>query len=200
MSSMVQDLMREIGGGPALSRLSSALDADSAATEKGVMAALPLLVGSLSANSRQPDGAQSLAGALDRDHDGSVLDDLAGFLDGGSTGAGAGILGHVLGERQTTAAAQVGRASGLDTGSAMKLLAMLAPLVMGYLGRTKKREGLGARDLTDLLGRERRQAEQNLPGGFGGLAGFLDADGDGQILDDVAKLGGGLLGSFFDKR
>lgn len=200
MTSMVQDLIRQIGGGSTLSQLSSSLGADPAATEKGVMAAVPLLVGSLASNARQPGGAQALAGALDRDHDGSLLDDLAGFLGGGGSASGAGILGHVLGERQTTAAAQVGQASGLDSSTAMKLLAMIAPLVMGYLGRAKQQEGLGTRDLTDLLGRERRQAEQALPGGFGGLAGFLDADGDGQILDDAAKLGAGILGSFLKKR
>ena len=67
-------------------------------------AALPLLMGALGRNASQPQGAQSLLGALQRDHLGS--NDLSGLLGavlGGSRQGqpsrqtdGAGILGHIL--------------------------------------------------------------------------------------------------------
>jgi hypothetical protein len=61
----------------------------------------------------------------------------------------------------------------IDSNMAAKLIPMLAPIVLGFL--TKKRDsGTGS----------------------SGLAGLLDQDGDGSVLDDVAGLFlGGLGGS-----
>ena len=35
---------------------------------------------------------------------------------------------------------------------------------------------------------------------FGAITGMLDANRDGSIADDMARMGGGLLGSLFGKR
>ena len=73
-------------------------------------AAVPLLVGAMQRQAASPTGLDALAGALDRDHDGSILDDIGGFLgSGGTVGRGAGILGHVLGARQDNVAASAGQ-------------------------------------------------------------------------------------------
>ena len=66
-------------------------------TSKAMAAALPLLLGALSRNASQGDGASSLHQALANDHDGSILDDIGGFLGSGNTSSGNDILGHVLG-------------------------------------------------------------------------------------------------------
>jgi hypothetical protein len=59
---------------------------------------------------------------------------------------------------------------------------MAAPLVMGFLGRSQKKESLDVGALASLLGQ------------------LLDADGDGDIADDVAKIGGGLLSKLFGRK
>ncbi|MEM8997322.1 MAG: DUF937 domain-containing protein, partial [Acidobacteriota bacterium] len=132
----------------AISTMSRQLGADEQSTAQAVNAALPMLVGALAKNTQQQGGAQALLGALDRDHDGSVLDDVAGFLGGASGGGGGGmgqaILGHILGGRQNGAEQAIGQASGLNASSTNQLLGMLAPLVMGALSKQKQQGGLGA--------------------------------------------------------
>ena len=90
--------------------------------------------------------------------------------------------------------------SGLDSGQMGKLMAMLAPLVLGSLGKAKRRDNLGTGGLFDLLRGESREAERRAPSAIESLGKqFLDQDGDGQILDDVTRMGGGLLGRLFKR-
>jgi hypothetical protein len=111
---------------------------------------------------------------------------------------GAGILKHVFGSKENAVAGAVAEASGLDAGQAVKLLAMVAPLVMGAIGKTKKAQGLDAGSLANMLAGEKEQVAAKTQG-LDGLMGMLDSDGDGDVKDDVAKLGAGLLKNFFSK-
>ncbi|MEM1204701.1 MAG: DUF937 domain-containing protein [Acidobacteriota bacterium] len=190
--SILEMLGQQLDAG-ALQQMSQKLGTDPSTTSNAVSAALPMLMGALAKNSAEPQGAAALAGALDRDHDGSVLDDLAGFLGGGNAESiGGGILRHMLGGRPTAAADAVGQASGLDAGKASQLLAMLAPLVMGALGKQKRGGSLDPGGLAGMLAQERGRVESQ-PGGSI-LTQILDRDGDGQVGDDIASLGAGLLG------
>ena len=153
-----------------------------------------MLLSALGKNAASPQGAQALLGALSRDHDGSVLDNLGSLLGSGALGKeGTAILGHVLGNKQGAVAAGIGQASGLTADTSGQLLAMLAPLVMGSLGKTQRQGGLDAEGLASMLGGQRKQANA----GLGGLAGLLDMDGDGDMTNDVMKLGSKLLGGLF---
>ena len=55
------------------------------------------ILGAMANNASKPGGADSLLGALQKDHDGSILDNLGGFLGQPNTDDGNGILGHVFG-------------------------------------------------------------------------------------------------------
>lgn len=122
-------------------------------------------------------GLSALANALDRDHDGSMLDDLVGMVGGMIQGNaqesratnGMGILGHILGDRQETAAEQIGQSSGLSTSQVMKLLPILAPIVMSVLGKTRKSDGLDLGGLASVLLGGAQQAQQQ--NGMGDLLG-----------------------------
>ena len=67
--------------------------------------------------------------------------------------------------------------------SAMNILKIAAPLVMGYLGKEKRQKGVNDQNgIGDLLGGMLgggSQKEQSL------VTQILDADGDGSIIDDV---------------
>lgn len=200
MSSLLEQLAGQLSGGQ-LDQIASQLGADRGATEKAVSGALPMLLGGLARNAGSSSGLASLAGALDRDHDGSILDDLGGFL--GNSGVqqrhGGGILGHVLGNRQSNVTNAISRNSGLDGATVQKLLMMLAPLVMAQLGKAKRSNGLDAGGLGSLLSQEQTRMTQGRPE-LGMLGSLLDQDGDGDVFDDVAKAGTGLLGSLFGRR
>ena len=188
-----------------VSQIGDQLGVDPQTAQNAISAAIPMIVAGLARNAQTPQGADALHGALSRDHDGSLLDDLGGFLGGGGGGAGMGglggaILGHVFGGRQSRMQDTLGRSTGLDGASSAKLLAMLAPIVMAALGRARSQNGLNSGGLTDLLGGERARMQQASPDGFGLLNGLLDQDGDGRIDDGIAQMGGSLLGSLFGRR
>jgi hypothetical protein len=195
------DLLSQTMQGGGIDQISERVGLDKDQVSTVVAGAMPMLIGALKRNADKPGGAESLVGALDRDHDGSVIDDLAGFLGkGGAEKAGAGILGHVFGSRQTSVESALGGMSGLDKGQVGKILMMLAPVVMGALGKTKREKGLDIGSLTDLLRGEDETAKKAAPETESLLGSLLDSDGDGQVVDDIAKIGGSLLGSFFGKR
>jgi hypothetical protein len=71
---------------------------------------------------------------------------------------------------------------------------MLAPLVMGALGRAKRQTRADTGGLADLLGGATRQMDQQAPDLMSGLGRMLDADGDGSAIDDIAGIAGRLFG------
>ena len=163
-------------------------------TEAGANAVITALVAGLSRNAQQPEGAQSLNNALERDHDGGLLDDLTANLFGNRTSSnpktfdGAGILQHIFGQKQPVVGDAVSKATGLDKSQIMKLMISLAPVVLGMLGKAKRNKGLGSFELSDLLsGTMQKQASQRKEAGL--FTRLLDADGDGSIMDDIANLG-----------
>lgn len=192
MSSMTDLLLNQLGDG-GLESLAQSLGSNPEATKAATTAALPLLFGALAKNASTADGASALAGALDRDHDGSVLDGITNALAGQDRSIGDGILKHVLGGQRPTAEAGIAKASGLDTTQTSAILAKLAPLVMGALGKAKRSQDLDAGGISDLLQGEGSQARKQL----GGLAALLDRDGDGSVADDLL---GGLGRSLFGRK
>ncbi len=155
------------------------IGADGGQTRSAIQAAVPALLSALSANAGQGSGMRQ---ALERDHDGSILDDIGGYLGGSAklgprTTNGAGILEHTLGDRQPEVQQALSAKSGLDIGSIGSLLALLAPIVMGMLGKRGGASGgsggglggsggsgaSGLDDIGDLLNREKTDARSKNP-------------------------------------
>jgi hypothetical protein len=194
--SLLEMLQQRLGS-QAVDQIGRKIGADSGTTGNAIDAALPLLLAAMARNATNAGQAQSLHTAVAEDHDGSILDDVPGYLNGAENGPGTGILRHVLGGKQQTVETGLSRATGLEAGKAGQLLTVLAPLVMGALGRAQQERALDAGGLSTLLVGEQEQLKQSAPGVMGALGRFLDRDGDGSVLDDV----GGLLGrSFGGKR
>lgn len=187
-------------GGKTIGQMEQQLGAKPEQMQVAIGNALPLLLDALARNSSNPQGAEALAGALDRDHDGSILDNLGGLLTNPEAGQGAGILGHILGNKQQNVESTLSRASGLSAGSTGKMLMMLAPIVLGYLGRKKRQENLNHGGIADILNGNRQYQQQEQPKQMGMLGRLLDQDGDGDIKDDLLRMGGSmLLGKFLGR-
>jgi hypothetical protein len=94
----------------------------------------------------------------------------------------------------------IGRAAGLNAQQVGRLLAMLAPLVMAYLGRQKRQQG-GPVD--SMLQREQAEIERRAPGA-GGILGQILGGAGGQntpgIADDIARMAPSILGGLFGRR
>lgn len=195
--SGLMDLLGGVLDDSAASQIGQQLGAPPQATSNAIGAALPMLLSALNQNARQPGGAEALLGALQRDGHHGLLDDVAGFLGGnaqGNSANGAGILGHLLGDRQGAATQAVSQASGLNGAQTAQLLAMLAPLVLGAVGKMQQRGGLDAGGLTSMLGGAHATAAQAQPDLMGLANQLLDRNHDGSAVDDVLKGLGGLFG------
>lgn len=201
--SMLLNMLTSQLAGPMIGQLAGQIGASEQQTGAAVSTAVPMLVTALARNASSPQGAEALAGALARDHDGSLLDNIGGLLAGQAAGKqvdGTGILGHLLGAKRGRVEQAVSSSSGLDLGAVAKLLPLLAPIVMSLLGKTKKEQGLDVGGLASMLGGERDEIDRQAPGMAGMVGQLLDADGDGSVADDLLKMGGGLLGGFLGKK
>lgn len=181
--------------GQDIGNLASQVGGNEGETKNGVMAALPAMLAALGKNAGTEKGAEELNNALEKKHDGSILDNLSGYLSNPDLKDGAGILNHLFGNQTSNVANAVSQSSGLDTNGSMKMLQMLAPILMGILGQQKKQNNLDAKGLGNLT--------SMLASNFGSEAGtsgiietvtnLLDANKDGNVVDDMM----GMVGKFF---
>ena len=191
ISDLIKLVTGSLGGG-GLNALAGLIGADEAKTSTALTATLSVLTGALARNSEAAPGAASLDTALEKDHDGGILSGIGDFLGNVAAGPGAGILGHVLGSRQQPVAQEIAKTSGLDLGQAMTMMTVVAPLLMGALGKKKREEGLDAAGVSGILAAECQQVEQQP--GLGGLLGVLtQSEGGGDTGGLLSKLSG-LLG------
>ena len=191
--SLLDTLTSQLGG-DFIGRITSELDTDESTAKNAVNTGMASILGGLARNAAKPEGAQSLLSALNRDHDGGVFSDVGGLLGGQRQAEGEGILGHVFGNKREMVEASVGQSAGLDQKSSNKLMAMLAPAVMGALGKQQREQGLDASGLAGFLGQQRQEVEKQVPQSSSLLGKFFDQDGDGDFdLGDVAKAGLGKL-------
>jgi hypothetical protein len=196
--------------GDTLSQMSRQLGADEDQTRQAVSIALPMLLGGLAKEAETPEGAQALNRALDEDHDGSLLDNVSALLGPATSGAadvavprslnGAGILSHVFGGKREPVQQGIGRATGLNGQQVARLMMMLAPLAMAYLGRQKRQANAGPSEVSAQLQTERKQLEQRAPG-FGNLLGSLFGGGADRpgFADDLARMAPNVLGNLFGR-
>jgi hypothetical protein len=201
------DLFKEQMGGGLLQQLGSQVGINEPEkAENAATGAFSVLMGALQKNASQSGGASILSSVLDRDHDGSILDDVTGYFTGNTqvsntkTTDGAGILGHLLGDKQDSIFDQVASMTGIDKNSSAGLLAKLAPIAMGMLGKMKKENNLDENGLKDVLAQSVEPAKKDsMLGGL--LTSFLDKDGDGNVMDDLGQMGlDAVLKGFLGKK
>lgn len=86
---------------------------------------------------------------------------------------GKGMLGGLFGNKLGGVAEGLSRAGGLrDPGSAMRMMSLAAPRVMGVLGKQVRDQRLGASGLMQLLSSQRSHIASALPAGLGSVLGF----------------------------
>ncbi len=193
-SGLIEQLSQQLGG---------VEKEKTAAATTGILASL---LGAMAKNASTPDGAAALNNALEKDHDGSILNDVIGMVTGQAAPAndravnGAGILNHVLGGKQGGVVDMISKMSGLESNKTGDLMTMLAPVVMGMLGKAKRENNLDASGISDVLGGFAKQQKDTNPM-MGMVTKMLDADGDGSIVDDVlGMLGKGVMSGLFGKK
>ncbi|WP_306352756.1 DUF937 domain-containing protein [Flavobacterium sp. '19STA2R22 D10 B1'] len=194
----ILDLVNSDLGKQIIDGVSQKAGTDPQETSSVLTSALPALMGAMKNNVASPGGAESLLSALKGKHDGSILDNLSGFLGGDSQDDtdGNGILGHILGEKQGLVENAVSEKTGVSSDKVSQILKMAAPILMGYLGKKTQENNVDSPSGLDgilggLLGGK--------SGGSNSIISMLDQNGDGDIKDDVMNMGKSLLGKLFNK-
>lgn len=156
--------------------------------------ALPMLMGAIKKNTTSPEGAEKLNSELEREkHNGSILDSLKSGDLSGMLSEGSGILGHIFGGKQDKIVDAVSAATKMDSSKVEKLIKMAAPVIMGILGKQKRKDNVGKSGISTLVGSvmgSNSSHDQSL------LETFMDADDDNNIAGKLTgKLFGGKTGS-----
>ena len=199
--SGILELLNGPMGKTLISGASNQLGMEEGKAQSALSTALPLILGAMKNNASTPEGASGLLNALGNSkHSGGILDNLGSVLGGSGVDEdvlsdGAGILSHVFSGKEANVAQAVSKSSGIDLSSAMNILKVAGPLVMGALGKETRQQGVADQNgignlLGGMLGGE-SSSQQSL------VNQLLDADGDGSVIDDVAGM---LLGGSSQKK
>jgi hypothetical protein len=140
-----------------LTRLASIVGESSVGTRKALSgAALPAVLAGLSSEFAGEAGASRLLDLMRAGgHDGSILASLDGALAGGAhtdalLNLGKGQLGAILGDRVDAVSELMAADTGIRRPSAVALLGLIVPVVLGVLGKQLQAGG-GAGRIAELL-------------------------------------------------
>ena len=187
MNAITQIITQQLSGSAART-IAQLFGISETTANTAVQIGVPLILAALARKASQPQEAENLHQAVANDHDGSIFDNLTGYLQNPQAANGAGILGHVFGGQQPTIENNLAQATGLDQSSAGGLLETLAPLVMGSLGKAQQENGLDANGLSNLLNNQQQEAQANAPDAMSMLSSMLDQNKDGSSMDDLQRM------------
>lgn len=202
----ILDILTNNLSGPAVQALGSELGVqDTSKTETAMETVMKTMVAAIGRNAATPQGLQSLNQAIEKDHDGSIFDNvLANLINskessvGARTLNGAGILGHIFGNKQNDVFNSLSKSTGLDQGTLVSMAMKLAPFVLGALGKAKNSHS-NSGGIGDIIGGVLGSMQSKNAKETSFLNSILDQDGDGNIVDDVAGMGMKIFGNLFRK-
>lgn len=180
--------------------------------------AAPLIISHLMSKSKDPQEAEALNIALDKDHNGSILNDPSQAA--ARQPEGSSILDHVFGDQKSTVENQLSQNTGISMDKIGPILAMLAPVIMGFIGKEKQSNGVTSGGglgglLSGILGSANQQAQEQSTNPINDILGSVLGGGSssadsgnplGNILSSVLGGGnsqqsqgglGGILGGLF---
>jgi hypothetical protein len=189
----ITELLNSSLGQSIIQNVASQFGLDQKEASGAVSAAIPTILAGMTKNAQSKEGAESLNRAIESKHDGSLLDNLSGILQGHTQELqqdGDGILGHVFGNKRSAVEQGISNKTGVSSSKIGPLLSTLAPIVMAYLGKEKRQTSTNAGGLGDLLGGLMGGAKQSRSGGgiMDLISGALDKDGDGDAMDDILDM------------
>lgn len=122
--------------------------------------AAPLIISYLKNKSQDAKEAEALNQALEKDHDGSILNNLSAAE--ARQNEGSSILNHIFGNNKASVENQLAQNTGISMDKIGPLLGMLAPVIMGYIGKEKQQNNVASGGLGDLLGNILGNAQQQV--------------------------------------
>ena len=168
-----------------IGRVATTLGFDRNKVQSAIGGAVPALLAAFNDLATQPGGAQKLADAA-RQQTGS-LGNVARALTAGEPSSlidkGSQLLSLLVsGQNQNALIGAIAKFTGLGQGASGSLLGMLAPIVMGTIGKHQSAAGaLDANGVANLFASQKDNIAAALPSGFGNLlsgTGLMNSLGD----------------------
>lgn len=166
MSDFINDLLGNLSGG-ATDKIGSSLGIDPQIIQQAIPLIAPMILGGLKNQSTNFGGQDRVDHILNKYGDPGVLENVDGMIENklGQSNVDPN-LGGLLGNSGSSVTNLLSEKFGIDGNTAMKIIPLVAPLILGYLSKSKNEH----------------------PEGSAGFASFLDQNGDGNVLDDVVGL------------
>ena len=180
-----------------IARIAATLGLGRTETQTGISAAVPALLAAFSGVADKPGGSQTLVDAIKNQS--GVLDNIMSMVGGGSPSSlvdkGSSLLSSQLGSQdQSALAGAVGKFAGIGQSTGSSLIGMLAPVVMGVIGKQIGSRSLDVGTVGGLLASQKEQIAHALPQGFArllGNTGILDSlDGAAETAAAAANQAG----------
>ncbi len=209
----LMEMILNAQGGATAQQAGAQMGLDQAQTQSAIGALLPAISSALKMNTQSPQGLGGLLQALQGGNHEQYLENPQAMAQPETVQDGNAILGHLFGSKDVSraVAGQAAAKTGLGADVLKKLLPLVATMAMGSLskqtrqpdmksalaglamqqlmgaGSSPQTTGLGSM-LGNLLGGQRRQQRQAVATrdqGLGILGNLLDADNDGNTMDDI---------------
>lgn len=204
------DMITQAQGGAAVQQVSQSTGLSPDMTQMAIKALLPAISAGLQRNVQQPGGLEAFMGALQGGNHARYLDEPELLGRPETVQDGNGILGHLLGSKDTSraVASQAASKTGIGPDILKMLLPMVASMAMGSLSKQSQNKDIMSALMGALSGGQQPPARQQGRGGLldgllsggkqasapqqsgvvGMLGGLLDADGDGSAMDDIFEM------------
>ena len=147
-----------------------------AATREAMQGGVASLFAGLTNMVSTSEGASTLGNLIRKPAFGKLLNNVSSSFSGGSEisslmDSGYNLLGTIFGDRTSSVADILAGFSGISSSSSGKLMAMLAPLAIGVLGKHAAARGLNATGVANALIGQRDEFAAASPAGLSKLLG-----------------------------
>ncbi len=185
MSANLVSLVTEYLTGDNVSKIANYLGIDSSNTQSAIKASLPALLGGLISKTSDPKGASDIYDMV-KGLDGSNLSNLGGMLNAGTQtddliSSGSKFVDYIFGSKTDAVNQYVSKESGINIGSLVKFLPLIASIVMSFIGKEAKANGISnASGLASMLSGLKGSLKGLIPVGLLSTLGLSSMFGDAQ--------------------
>lgn len=214
MAMNMMDMIMQAAGGDTAQQAGNQLGLSPQQSQQAIGALLPAISSAMKRNTASPQGLAGLLGALQNGGHEQYLENPQTLSQNAQTDGNA-ILDHLFGSKDVSraVAGRASEQTGISSDILKKMLPMVAMMAMGGLSKQTNnnqgiqgmlaqaamqqlmgggQQGAPAKGIGGILGgllggggRQQRQQRQAHQQGMGMLGRMLDADGDGNTMDDI---------------
>ncbi len=179
--------MTQMSSGDNLSAISNSVGGDTNAVKSALSMGLPMLLGSMSNTASKSGGTDMLTNMLAQTGGSDPMDNIGSFLGSSAAAGGGGMLNSLLGSQLTPIQNAIAQKTGLPPAVVGKVLAIAAPMLIGYVGKMVTQQKMDSAGLTSLLGEQSKLAMQSSPEAASMAKQFLGAQESSGGLTGLLK-------------